>query len=84
MSRINGLRKRDRIEADIIPFLKRNYLWDEKLNQPCSTLIKNNWVELIKDNEESGIYNCEFVEKKHWHFTEYGKENICILIKNIY
>lgn len=76
----DGLRIHSRIEKDIIPFLIRNYLWDEDNNEPNKAMKLICWVEKIKDIQES-TYDKPIY---HWYFTKIGKENICKLINNIY
>ncbi len=86
MSRNLGLRINDRIEKDIIPFLSRNFLWDDKNNCPGRTLIILDLVEKKEDITEKYFdkNSCEYISFYYWHFTKKGKDFICKLIQNIY
>lgn len=84
MSNETGLRINSRIEKDIIPFLVRNHLWDDKENKPSKSMITLGWVESIEDIHQRVYNNGKIETKFYWHFTEHGKDSICTLLKNIY
>lgn len=82
MSRDLGLRINDRVEKDIIPFLIRNYLWDE--NGPNKSTIILDWFEKKEDITEVEYSKGKHNKKLYWHFTQKGKDAICKLMQNIY
>ena len=86
MANENGLRLNSRVEKDIIPFLVRNYLWDENSNEPNKSSIHLGFFEKKEDIIERDYNGKNGTMRRYyyWHFTELGKNAICKLITNIY
>lgn len=77
-----SLRVNDRIEADMISFLKRNYLWED--NEPAKTMHILELVEYREDIQSVQYNEGVRTSKSYYHFTQKGKDFICKLIQNIY